>query len=229
MVVVIVAIVFVNLGFWQLRRADERSLDNQIGESRFQSQPQPFDDMLAASGDDLDSLQYRRTLVTGQFVPEDEVLIRSQVYLDTAGFHVITPLLLADGTAVMVNRGWVPLILDEVPVTEAPPPEGVVTVEGWIELSHERGALGPVDPAQGRLSTLNRVDLERIQQQIDYDIAPVYVVGLGDASEVLPVPVTPPTFDDNGPHLGYAIQWFGFALVGLIGYWFLLRRAVWGR
>jgi surfeit locus 1 family protein len=104
-----------------------------------------------------------------------------------------------------------------------------VTIEGWIELSHERGALGPVDPAQGRLSTLSRVDLERIQQQIDYDIAPVYVVELGDASEDLPVPVAPPTFDDNGPHLGYAIQWFGFALVGLIGYWFLLRRAVRGK
>lgn len=225
MTVVIVAIVFVNLGFWQLSRANERELDNQIGESRYEAEPVAFNEMLAASGGDLESLQYRRTLLTGEFVPEDEVLIRSQVYRNNAGFHVITPLELSDGSAVMVNRGWVPLILDQVPVTQAPPPGGEVTLEGWIELSHERGALGPVDPAAGRLSTLNRVDLDRIQQQIDYEIAPVYVVALEEAGEELPIPVPPPTFDDQGPHLGYAIQWFGFALVGIIGYGFLLRRA----
>jgi surfeit locus 1 family protein len=223
--VVIVAIVFVNLGFWQLSRADERELNNQIGESRYEAEAVPLGEMLTASGGELDSLQYRRATVTGEFVPEDEVLIRSQVYRNTAGFHVVTPLRLDDGSAVMVNRGWVPLILDQVPVTQAPPPDGEVTIEGWVEPTHERGALGPVDPAAGRLSAMNRVDLDRIQQQVDYDIAPVYLVELGEAGEELPVPVPPPTFDDDGPHLGYAIQWFGFALVGLFGYGFLLRRA----
>lgn len=225
MIVVIVAIVFINLGFWQLSRASERKLDNQIGESRYEAEPVPFDEMLAASGGDLESLQYRRAVLTGDFVPEDEVLIRSQVYRNNAGFHVITPLRLGDGSAVMVNRGWVPLILDQVPVTQAPPPEGEVTFEGWIELTHERGTLGPVDPAAGRLSALNRVDLDRIQQQVDYEIAPVYVVALEEVGEELPIPVPPPVFDDQGPHLGYAIQWFGFALVGIVGYGFLLRRA----
>ncbi len=50
------------------------------------------------------------------------------------------------------------------------------------------------------------------------------MVSLGEGSEELPIPVDLPDFDDEGPHLAYAIQWFGFALVGLVGFYFLVRN-----
>jgi surfeit locus 1 family protein len=81
-----------------------------------------------------------------------------------------------------------------------------------------------VDPEEGRLVALSRVDIARIQRQVPYELAPVYVLLVGEQGEELPVPVKPPTFDDEGPHLGYAIQWFSFAIIGLVGYVALLRR-----
>ena len=223
-VVLIVAIVFVNLGFWQLRRLEERRLDNAVGESRFEAGPVDLGTLIEAAGDDEESLEYRRATVTGVFQPEDEVLIRSQVHQGGAGFHVVTPLVREDGSGALVNRGWIPLVLDQVPVSEAPPPQGTVTVEGWVRPGQIRGSLGPTDPAEGRLVTMSRVDIDRIQQQVPYQLDPVYLSLLqGDEAE-LPIPAAAPTFDDEGSHLAYAIQWFSFALIGLVGYFFLIRR-----
>ncbi len=225
LVVLILAILFINLGFWQLRRLEERRLENTVGESRLAAEPIDLALLLDASGEDRESLAFRRATAKGVFQPEDEVLIRSQVYQGVAGFHVITPLLGEGGTAVLVNRGWVPLDADQVPVTDAPPPEGTVTVTGWIQPSETRGALGPTDPADGRLATMNRVDIDRIEQQVPYQLDPVYLTSVEDTTEPLPVPEALPSFDEEGPHLGYAIQWFSFALIGVVGYFFLIRRA----
>jgi surfeit locus 1 family protein len=225
LVVVVVAVVFVNLGFWQLRRLDERRLANAVGESRFEADPTPIETLIAAAGDDLGSLEYRHVTATGVFHPEDEVLIRSEVHLGVAGFHVITPLVDENGTAVLVNRGWVPLAMDRTPVSDAPPPGGTVAIEGWVHPTQTRPALGPKDPAEGRLVAMNRVDIDRISQQVSYPLAPVYVVELGADQGRLPVPVDLPVFDDEGPHLGYAIQWFAFTIIGLVGYAALIRRS----
>lgn len=223
-VVIVVAVVFVNLGFWQLRRLEDRRTINAVGESRFESAPTVLDDLLVSAGADVDSLEFRRVVVTGEFQPEHEVLIRSQVHQGVAGFHVITPLLTEGGTAVLVNRGWVPLGFDRVPVTEALPPEGEVTVEGWARPTQRRPALGPRDPGEGRLETMSRVDIGRIAEQVPFDLEPIYLVLLGDRVEGQPLLSAPPTFDDEGSHLAYAIQWFGFTLIGIFGYLALIRR-----
>jgi surfeit locus 1 family protein len=224
-VVVVLAVLFVSLGFWQLRRLDERRLDNTVGESRFAAEADDLGVLLDSAGEDRESLEFRRATATGVFQAADEVLIRSQVHQGVAGFHIVTPLLGEGGTAVLVNRGWVPLDVDEVPATAVPPPDGNVTVTGWVRQSQTRGALGPSDPEEGRLETLSRVDIARIQQQVDYELEPMYLSLLDDLEGDLPIAAPAPSFDDEGPHLAYAIQWFSFAVIGLIGYFFLIRRA----
>jgi surfeit locus 1 family protein len=225
-VVVVVAIACLSLGFWQLRRLDERKLENAVGAARFEAVPEDLELLLSSVGADLDSLRYRRAVAIGRYAPEDEVLVRSQVYLGSAGFHVITPLVLNDGRAVLVNRGWVPLVIDQVPVSQAPPPPGVGEVSGWLGLTETRSGFGPDDPQEGRLVAMSRVDIARIQRQVPYELVPVQLT-LADASENdLPIPADLPRFDDEGPHLGYAIQWFGFVVVGVVGYAFLIRSAL---
>lgn len=221
-VVLIVAAVFVGLGFWQLDRLEQRQALNAIQESRIAMEPQPLADLLGDDLIDLRSVEYRRVIVEGEFDPSEEVLIRSQVELGQAGFHVVTPLVLEEGRAVLVNRGWVPLVMDSPPVPSSPP-EGNVSTEGWIHLTQIRPPLGAQEPT-GDLEVLNRVDIDRIGQQMPYDLESVYVVAMGEGGDELPILVDTPDFTAEGSHLAYAIQWFGFALVGLVGFFFLLRR-----
>jgi surfeit locus 1 family protein len=219
---VALAAVFVGLGIWQLDRLAQRQAMNELGEERMSQEAIHLQLALEEAGGDLESLQYRKVYVTGVFDRGEEVLIRSQVELGQAGFHVITPLVTDEGWAVLVNRGWVPLSMDSPPVEVAPQP-GRQRVEGWLQHTQSRPALGPEDAA-GELQIFNRVDIGRIGEQTPYDLAAVYVVGTGEEGSELPVPVDPPDFTNEGPHLAYAVQWFGFAAVTLVGFYFLIRR-----
>jgi surfeit locus 1 family protein len=220
--VVALAAVFVGLGIWQLDRLAQRQAMNELGEERMSQEAIHLQLALEEAGGDVESLQYRKVYVTGVFDRREEVLIRSQVELGQAGFHVITPLVTDEGWAVLVNRGWVPLYMDNPPVEIAPQP-GRHRVEGWLQHTQTRPALGPEDAA-GDLQTFNRVDIGRIGEQTPYDLAAVYVVATGEEGSELPVTVDPPDFTNEGPHLAYAIQWFGFAAVTLVGFYFLIRR-----
>jgi surfeit locus 1 family protein len=219
--VVVAVAVFVRLGFWQLDRLEQRRLLNAVGEQRIEAEPASLATLLAEAEGDLESLEYRRVFVRGTYDLSGEVLIRSQVRLGQVGFHVITPLVADDGWAVLVNRGWVPLGMDSPPV-DARPETGRQRVEGWVRLTQTRPTLGP-EEAPGDQVIFNRVDLGRIGEQIGHNLAPVYIVAIG-GNQDLPAPVDPPEFDDEGPHLAYSIQWFGFAAVALVGFYFLLRR-----
>jgi surfeit locus 1 family protein len=220
-VVTTVVLVFIALGNWQLSRHREVQLENQIASARITAEPEELGAMLAAAGTSIDSLEYRRATARGVFEPVGELLVRNEVNNGTAGFHVITPFRF-DGETILVNRGWVPLAFDTPPVEAAPPPEGSVEIDLLLRASQPIPRFGRVEP-EGELDVINRIDLERLSRQFD-DLAPVWAQLVpSDDVEGLPVPLDLPTFDDNGPHLAYAAQWFLFALITVVGSGFLIR------
>jgi cytochrome oxidase assembly protein ShyY1 len=220
--VVSLVLAFVNLGFWQLGRWEERKLDNQVLAARLASEPLPLVQLFESAGPDFLSLDHRRTETEGEFQPDHELLIRSQVQDGVAGFHVVTPLLLAAGNAILVNRGWVPLAMDTVP-SPAAPPEGIVSVTGWLRSGEGRVTPGAVPDDD---NTVTRIEVALIEERLPWDLLPLYLVADGGSRDRLPTPVAQPVVDDEGPHLAYAVQWFAFTLIGLVGYFFLLRRAI---
>jgi len=219
-----ILVTFPQLGLWQLDRLAERRAANTVNEARYTAAPEDLDRLVAAAGPDVATLEFRRARVEGVYDPSREVLLRSRVRDGVAGYGVLTPLVTDDGDAVIVDRGWVPLGAEPPPVDEAPPPEGRVTVVGVVRPSKVRQGLGPID-GPGELDVVSRVDLDRLAEQLPYELAPVYLELVGEA-EGFPIPNDPPTFDDDGPHLGYAIQWFSFTLIVAIGYTALLRSQV---
>lgn len=227
LLVLAVGVTCVALGFWQLERLSERRLSNEVNSARVEAEPAPLLDLLTAVDDDVASLEYRRAAVTGTFVPTEEVLLRSQVRESRAGFDVLTPLRTSGGAVALVDRGWVPLEFDTVPVTAALPPEGTLEVEGIIRLTQERAGGGRDDFAEGAASTISRVDLAGLDPQMTGELLPVWlqVVGTAGLTE-LPIPTTVPDFTDEGPHRDYAVQWFAFALIVAFGYGFLIRTAI---
>ncbi len=227
-------VVFVSLGLWQLGRLDERKAYNAAVAESQQLPVIPIEDLLPEGPDSdpeaIDAAQYRTVTVTGVYDTDAEVLIRNRTLQGLPGFWMLTPLVLPDGTAVAVNRGWVPFATTDAdgPWPDYAPPTGAVTVTGMVKetVRQSKGLItGATDETGVRLTTLARVDLERFQQQVDERIYPVSVDlrSQDPAGGQLPQPVPEPILDD-GPHLSYAMQWFIFALLTCIVYPLLLRR-----
>jgi surfeit locus 1 family protein len=234
-----VVVSFTQFGTWQLRRHEQRVLRNEAIEARLHAPATDIAGALRAASETTSGgpmaphpLEFRRVSVTGRFDASSEVLRRPVSRDGVPGYGVVTPLVLDDGSAVLVERGWVPQAFDTVPVTAAPPPAGIVSIEGWAfpgetPPTGPLAALAPRDPPDVPLEQVAYVDLERLAAQIPYELRPLRIVQdvgsrpPGDAT--LPLPPPAPAVE-SGPHLGYALQWFSFVLVTLIGYAALVRR-----
>lgn len=217
------------LGFWQLRRLDERRSQNAIVASRLDRPPVSFADVEAALApvEDFaaDPAELEFTLVTASGTLRDDgrVLVRSQVVNGQAGTHAVYPLDLGDGSAVLVNVGWFPLGIDPPAVTEIYPPDGRLEVTGLLRASQLRPSFGRQEP-DGRLDQVARIDVERIQQQVALPLAPFWIQLIEpDDPGSLPVPAEIPDLDE-GAHFSYAIQWFSFATIAVVGYVALVRK-----
>ena len=111
---------------------------------------------------------------TGTYADDDTFVVENRTFNGASGGWVLTPLVLADGSAIVVNRGF--LGFDRAGVIDPPAaPSGEVVVEGVLLESERRGRFGPTDPDDGTLEVLARVDLERVAEQVDYDVLPAYL------------------------------------------------------
>jgi cytochrome oxidase assembly protein ShyY1 len=220
-------LIFVRLGFWQLSRLGERRAANALIEARQSGPAVPVDSVVrpGSSPDEVEAAIYRAVTVTGTWRPDEQVLVRNETYNGAPGSAVVTPLVLADGQAVAVNRGWIPAALAAGDPAAYAAPTGPVTISGVVARTETHQGIGPTDPAEGRLHDLARVDVGRLGQQVSEPLLPVYVTLRAPAPEGgrPPLPVTPPVLDD-GPHLNYAGQWFIFATLTCVVYPLLLRR-----
>lgn len=228
LVVLAVAALFVRLGFWQLDRLDEVRTRNALVESRRMLPTAPLDSLLRPGEPARPSVFHRRVTVTGAYDAGREVTVRFRSLNGQPGEYLLTPLVEPGGGAVLVNRGWVPS-LDGASEShpEAAPPSGRIRVTGWILPGEERTGLGAADPATGVLSAINRIDVDRLRRQLPYEIHAAYlqlVTQQPAQPQGLPVPLDEGDLSD-GPHLSYAIQWFLFAAIGLVGWPLLIRRS----
>jgi surfeit locus 1 family protein len=219
-------IVFVNMGFWQMRRLSDRQDFNALLMSRTTVDEIALDEALNQFGPSQDSLELRAVVASGEYRQAEEVILIAKSYNGLSGHHVLTPLYLEDGRAVLVDRGWVPIDLDEPGMAVFAPPDGTVQVHGTLRKTEVRGSVGPVTPADGVLTQIARPNLERLDSQVEAELLPVYIQLLtqnpaqgGDYPALVPLPQP-----SEGSHRGYAVQWFLFAAVTVVGYPILLRR-----
>jgi len=221
LIAVAAIVLFVALGLWQLSRHEDRSaLDARLSD-RLAAQPL---DLTAARAMSPDEVDLRRVTVTGSYDRAAEVILQARSFNGRSGHNVLTPLVLADGVAVIVNRGWVPIDVEGPPVTGADPPAGELTLVGVARKTEERRGLGPVDPADGVLDRVSRVDIVRLALQTSYPLESFYLQLISTGAEgQFPLVLDAPAPGGGPPHLAYAVQWFAFAGVVLVGYPLLLR------
>ena len=219
---VVVAATCVRLGFWQLDRLEQRRAFNALVRAREAMPVEPVGRLLGPEGGPV-AASYRRAWAEGRYDPRHEVLLFGRALDGRPGSHVLTPLLLPDGRALVVDRGWVPLDVEEAPVDRAAPPAGEVRVEG-ILLPPESE-----DPAALAGTRMDRVSLTALSRRLPYALLPLYLELRRQEPPPgpLPRPAPPPELSE-GPHLSYAVQWFLFAGVAVGVYVALLRRELRG-
>lgn len=216
----------IRLGIWQLDRLEgRRAFNAQVTSMR----AMPLLDLNSGDAASIETMEWRAVTVSGEYDFANQVAIRNQYYRDQYGYHLLTPLL-SNGTAVLVDRGWIPADGNSSPADWRKYDEpGVVTVTGQIRLGQTKPAFGGVadaPPADGSpLWAWNNGDVERIALQMPYPILKAYIQpNIDPADETPPIPYQPEVELTEGPHIGYAFQWFTFATILFAGYPFFLRK-----
>lgn len=219
------AVLFVFLGLWQLERLDERQMRNAAIVARSDEPVRPIAGLMADHQGNEDRLAHRRTTVEGVYRGDEEILSVGRVYGDVVGTLVVTPLDLEDGSVLMVVRGVAPSGVAGPPAVGYEVPRGTVTLVGLIGEGEAPLRMGEADPPSGTIESISRIDLAFIDDWIDGNVLPFTLLldtqTPGSAAE--PARIPPEELSD-GSHLGYAIQWFAFAVIAVVGALALLRR-----
>jgi surfeit locus 1 family protein len=216
----------IRLGIWQLDRLEQRRAFNAEFES---ARAQPALDLNQDQPGNIIGMEWRPVKVTGEYDLVNQVALRNQYYEDQYGYHLLTPLLF-NGTAVLVDRGWIPADSNSAPADWRKYDEaGTVTVSGQIRLGQTKprfgGVADPLPEDGAKLVIWNNADLVRIVGQMPYSVLPVYIQPKPDAGNTEPpIPFQPEIELTEGPHFGYALQWFTFATILFAGYPFFLRK-----
>lgn len=231
LLVIVAAGVMVRLGIWQLDRLEQRRSFNARVSAQLEAEPLILDaQALEEHAQDLVQMEYRTVQVTGEYDHSQQVALRNQARDQRWGVNLLTPLRIA-GTdrTVLVDRGWIPAEDYTSGNWEKYDEPGVVSVTGLIRRSQERpdfGRRSDPTPAPGEfLTAWNLVNVESIDQQVSYELLPVYIQQAPDPAWTgMPLRGQPKLELTEGSHMGYAIQWFAFALLLGLGYPFFVRR-----
>ncbi|ROO62003.1 cytochrome oxidase assembly protein ShyY1 [Micromonospora sp. Llam0] len=226
------AAVMVQLGNWQLDRYHQRSAVNDRIDAAGQQTPveltraagRPGPAPRQAGDAPPESATWTRVTAVGRYDSDNHVLVRSRTVNSRVGYEVLTPLVLADGSAVLVDRGWIPP--DDSGLAVAPPvppvPADEVTVTGLLRQPEPMS--GSVTRQDGTLQT-RRIATPVLAAELPYPIYGGYVLLQEQDPPAAPVFVAVPIRHENSwQNGGYVAQWWIFAAMTLVGFGWLARR-----
>ena len=212
----------VNMGFWQLRRLDARQGHNAVVAARAEEPVVPLATAFAAlkEGGTPEDLRHVRITVHGRWDAGTEVHLANRSRDGVPGVHVVALLRIDEihrGVGVAVDRGFVPrpVRLEGDPAAWAPD-AGQVVLTGSLDVfrAGERGHGSEVD----------RIDREALEARWDTTLAPMWLRA-GEPTGAGTWPAPAPVVDlGDGSHRSYAVQWFVFSIIGILGYPLVLVR-----
>lgn len=200
------------LSNWQFSRSAERSEQLRLVDENYGADPVALGDLLAPDADLAPGDEWRPVRLSGQYLADEELLVRNRAHGGSAAYEVLVPFRDADGRVLLVDRGWLPPG-ERQPAPDAIPAPPTGTVEVVVRLRPSE----PV-PASGRTAEDGQVptiNLGLVSEQTGPVEQGAYglLVSEDPAPATAPLPIDPPS-NDPGPHLSYAIQWILFAVMG---------------
>ncbi|TNM39850.1 SURF1 family protein [Nocardioides albidus] len=205
------------LGEWQFGRLDDRKERNAIVQANEHRDPAAVADVLAPGREVAEADEWRLVTARGEYARDDTVVVRYRTRNGYPGVEVVVPLVTADGTALLVDRGWYGTDDPRIEADELPaPPAGEVTVTGWVRADGAGGstevddhstraiASGPIGRAIDREVFGGFLALKAEDPEPEKELAPVELPEL-----------------DEGPHFFYGLQWWFFGVLAIGGFAYL--------
>jgi len=221
--VILLASICVRLGFWQIHRLEHRLAQNKVITAHFKAGPVALGAALPPGQTVDDALEWTRVTATGTYDLKHQVTVKFKTRNGAPGVDVVTPLLLDSGDAVLVDRGWIET-KNTVAKPDVPaPPVGPVTIMGWLRQNN--GATGQaIRPVDGQIRAISSVGLA---SSVPYTLLDGYLNLRSESPKAsAPLAAEPQPSMGQGPHLFYALQWWFFALLAVVGwFWFAWAEA----
>lgn len=215
------AVVASLFGMWQWDRRGQAVAAIEMVDSNYDRAPVPLTSVLGSESLNADTLEWIPVSLSGRYIPEEQVLVRTRPRSGSVGFEVLIPFVTED-FSVIVNRGWVSTgesqdFPDEVPQAPAGVVELVARIKPTEPLLRGRGA------PEGQIASIH---LASLQELTSVDIREDFFLTLGEENPQparSPLPTVRPELDE-GPHLSYTFQWYLFAVMAFGGLWYMLRQ-----
>jgi len=228
LVVLLAVPAFLLLGKWQFGRYEMRSANQERTQANLAAPAVPLDRLSTVGGSVDAKLKYRAVTVRGRFDPANELLVRRRTLNGKVGYHVLTPLVVRDGEAVLVVRGWVPMGPTAEAAPEGPPPAtGEVSVTGRLMPAETEETTGIAERSGLPPRQIMLIDPARLGERLPYRLYGGYVQLREQTppAAAAPTPLPDPEPDGGGAlNLAYSLQWWVFIPIAVGGWIVLIRR-----
>lgn len=218
LITLIFTIACIKLGSWQLNKAQFK-LSLQAQYNKYENDPAVN---LPTNFSNLDEMRYKKVRVSGNYLPQYQILLDNQFDGERAGYYVLTPLAIGDSeNIILINRGWIEASENHSQVPEVRTPITPQIVEGFIWV--------PSNKFYTLEKKTNSKEWNKVWQNIDLDLYARLV-----SKKVLPIILKMSPNNEGGfarnwvrpddriqKHLSYGYQWYGFAIASILIYLYL--------
>lgn len=217
------AVVCVLLAQWQWARRVEVVAEMRVVAENWDAAPVELREILPAGSDLNPAREWTPVVLEGDYLVDEQLLVRNRPLNARPGFEVLTPLLLDSGEVFIVDRGWLPVgSAQDSPDLVPAPPEGRVQVV--VRLKPGEPTIAGRGAPEGQIATIH---LPELADRVDQGTVETGAYGLLDSES--PSVAERPTaairpVNDEGPHLSYTFQWYLFGILGFVGFGWALRQ-----
>jgi cytochrome oxidase assembly protein ShyY1 len=223
---------FIALGYWQRTLWKDRADSQGLVYAKLNAKPVGIDAVDPIGQTVAQDQQWIAVTATGHYDTAHQFAVRNRSQNENAGWYVVTPLVLPDGTAILVNQGWIATSNSTVPSTTMPRlppvPSGTVTVQGWLQPDETTANSRITDDTAklptGEIALITKADLQsRVANTLHDGSIQLSASTPANNASAAAQPIPGPSYD-NTMYIAYMIQWWVFAVIMPITWLKLLHR-----
>jgi cytochrome oxidase assembly protein ShyY1 len=223
---------FIALGYWQRTLWKDRADSQGLVYAKLDAKPAAIDAIDPIGHEVAQDQQWLAVTVTGHYDTAHQFAVRNRSQNENAGWYVVTPLVLPDGTAVLVNQGWIATSNSTEPSTAMPTlpavPSGTVTVTGWLQPDETTANTRITDDTSklptGEIALITKSDLQsRVPETLHDGSIELTSSNPANTGAGAAQPVPGPSYD-NTMYIAYMIQWWVFAIIMPLTWLKLIHR-----